>query len=51
MVKMTISQDAINFLRNRGYDKHEIILIVDGGGGVVVDGGVGGVPGGVVGGV
>lgn len=33
MVKMTISQDAINFLRNRGYDKHEIILIVDGGGG------------------
>lgn len=33
MVKMTISQDAINFLKNRGYDKHEIILIVDGGGG------------------
>ena len=28
MVKMTISQDAINFLKNRGYDKHEIILIV-----------------------
>lgn len=33
MVKMTISQDAINFLKNRGYDKHEILLIVDGGGG------------------
>ena len=31
MVKMTISQDAINFLKNRGYDKHEIILIVEGG--------------------
>ncbi len=33
MVKMTISQAAINFLKNRGYDKHEILLIVDGGGG------------------
>lgn len=33
MVKMTISQDATNFLKNRGYNKHEILLIVDGGGG------------------
>ena len=33
MVKMTISQDAINFLKNRDYDQHELILIVDGGGG------------------
>ena len=33
MVKMTISQDAIDFLKNRGYNKHEILLIVDGGGG------------------
>ena len=31
MVKMTISQDAIDFLKNRGYNKHEILLIVDGG--------------------
>ena len=33
MVKMTISQDAIDFLKNRSYNKHEILLIVDGGGG------------------
>nr|WP_304678729.1 iron-sulfur cluster biosynthesis family protein [uncultured Lactobacillus sp.] len=33
MVKMTISQDAIDFLKKRGYNKHEILLIVDGGGG------------------
>ena len=33
MVKMTINQDAIDFLKKRGYNKHEILLIVDGGGG------------------
>src|SRR5699024_12514304 len=33
MVKMRISQDAINFLKKRGYNKHEILLIVEGGGG------------------
>lgn len=33
MVKMRISQDAIDFLKKRGYNKHEILLIVDGGGG------------------
>ena len=31
MVKMRISQDAIDFLKKRGYNKHEILLIVDGG--------------------
>ena len=33
MVKMTISQDAIDFLKNRCYNKHEKLLIADGGGG------------------
>ncbi|WP_297814984.1 iron-sulfur cluster biosynthesis family protein [uncultured Lactobacillus sp.] len=33
MIKMIISQEAIDFLINRGYNKHEILLIVDGGGG------------------
>lgn len=33
MIKMTISPEAIDYLKKRNFKNHEILLIVDGGGG------------------